>query len=122
MRREPVAHIWDAAEAARLIVSFADGRTKTEFTGDLLLRSAIERQFEVLGEAFTRLRRDDPDAARRVPELDRVIGMRNVIAHEYGAIDYDILWAATINSMAPLRAPLEAMLEESGPAPTVRDS
>lgn len=95
MQPEAGAHLWDAAGAARLVCEFAGGTTESTFNADLLIRSAIERQLEVLGEALNRLRRVDPDTAARVPDLDKVIGMRNVIAHEYGHIDYEIVWHAT---------------------------
>lgn len=85
MRPEAGAHLWDAAEAARLVYEFADGETEADFTSDLVIRSAIERQLEIVGEALNRLRRDDADTAARVPGLDRIVGTRNIIAHEYGA-------------------------------------
>lgn len=54
MRPEAGAHLWDAAEAAKNI--------------------------ELLGEALNGQRRDDPETAARVPGLDKIIGMRNIIA------------------------------------------
>ncbi|SEB94691.1 Uncharacterized conserved protein, contains HEPN domain [Paramicrobacterium humi] len=95
MRPEVGAHLWDTVEAARLVHEFASGKTEKEFNSDVLMRSAIERQLEVLGEALNRLRRDDPETAARVPDLEKIAGMRNVIAHEYGSIDYEIVWRAT---------------------------
>lgn len=94
MRPEAGAHLWDAAEATKLAHEFASGRTKDEFNSDLLVRSAIERQLEILGEALNRLRRVDAGTADRVPDLDKIIGMRNVIAHEYGEIDYEVVGEA----------------------------
>lgn len=84
MRPEAGAHLWDAAEAARLVHEFARGTTEAEFNSDPVIRSATERQLEVLGEALNRLRRDDAGTAARVPDLDKIVGMRNIIAHEYG--------------------------------------
>lgn len=59
------AHLWDAAEATRLVHEFAHDKTETEFSSDPLIRSAIERQLEILGEALNRIRRDDADTAAR---------------------------------------------------------
>ncbi len=51
MRPEVGAHLWNAAEAARLVQEVADGMTEVEFISDLLIRSAIERQLEIPREA-----------------------------------------------------------------------
>ena len=92
MHPEAGAHLWDAAEAAKLVHEFARGKTHADLISDLVVRSAVERQLEILGESLNRLRRDDADTAARVPELDRIVGMRNILAHEYGDIDYEIVW------------------------------
>lgn len=113
MRREAGAHLWDAAEAAKLVHEFALGKTEASFNSDLIVRSAIERQLEILGEALKRLRRDDIDTAARVPGLDRIVGMRNVLAHEYGYIDYEILWRATTNEIPNLIPILNQLVDEA---------
>lgn len=46
-----------------------------EFTGDSMRRSAVERQFEVLGDALDRVRRADSETSRRIPDLARVMGL-----------------------------------------------
>lgn len=113
MQREAGAHLWDAAEAARLVHEFGRGTTEVDFNADLLLRSAIERQLEVLGEALNRLRRDDADTAARVPDLDKIVGMRNIIAHEYGRIDYEIVWHAASTGIPALIPVLDELVEEA---------
>lgn len=100
-------------EAARLVNEFARGRTAADFTSDLVVRSAVERQLEILGEALNRLRRDDPDTAARVHDLDRIIGMRNVLAHQYGDIDYEIVWRATTTGVPALIPVLDELVEEA---------
>lgn len=113
MRPESGAHLWDAAEAAKLVREFAHGKTEAEFNADLVIRSAIERQLEILGEALKRLRRDDSDTAARVPGLDRIVGMRNILAHEYGSIDYEILWRATTTEIPALLPILTQLVHEA---------
>lgn len=113
MQPKAGAHLWDAAEAAKLVQDFARGKTEAEFTSDLIIRSAIERQLEVLGEALNRLRRDDADTAARVPELDRIVGMRNILAHEYGDIDYEIVWQAVTMGVPSLLPILDELVEEA---------
>ncbi|MBM9462399.1 DUF86 domain-containing protein [Aeromicrobium sp. YIM 150415] len=113
MRRESPAHVWDAVESATAVRTFVAGRTESEFLSDLLLRSAVERQLEILGEALNRLRQIDPETATRIPDLRRIIGMRNVIAHEYGTVDYEIVWSAVTTRVPELIGFLQSLLEEA---------
>ncbi|TDE92626.1 DUF86 domain-containing protein [Occultella glacieicola] len=94
--------------------------TKEQFFADLLLRSAVERQLEVLGEALVRLRHDDLETADRIPNLHKMIGMRNVIAHEYGDIDYETVWAVVTKYIGPLIADLDHPAGRGWPAVVAR--
>lgn len=60
MRRDPKSLLWDAREAAAAIDTMTAGKSFADFDSDLVLRSAVERQFEILGEALNRLDRLDP--------------------------------------------------------------
>jgi len=122
MRPETAAYIWDAKQAAEAVNAFVEGKVQSEFVEDLLLRSAVERQLEILGEALGRLRASDPNTAARVRDIDRIIAMRNVIAHEYGDIDYEILWVAVNHRIPEVLATLGALLQEAGPAPETRET
>jgi len=113
MRPEAGAHLWDAAEAAKLVQRFIEGLSEDDFTSDLVVRSAVERQLELLGESLNRLRRDDAETATRVPDVEKIIGMRNVLAHEYGDIDYEIVWRAATVSVAALIPVLDELVGEA---------
>ncbi|MBI5161484.1 MAG: DUF86 domain-containing protein [Micrococcales bacterium] len=116
MRPKAGAHLWDAAEAAKNIRTVAEGKARNDLDNDLIIRSAIERLIELLGEALNRLRRDDPETAARVPGFDKVIGMRNILAHEYGDIDYEIVWSAVTNRVPELIVVLDELVAEAMPS------
>jgi hypothetical protein len=69
MRRDPRAYLWDVREAADAIASFMQGRGFDAYAGDLMLRSAVERQLAIIGEALSQLARVDQGLAARIPEL-----------------------------------------------------
>jgi uncharacterized protein with HEPN domain len=79
MRRDPRAYLWDVREAADAISSFVRARSFTDYSTDLMLRSAVERQFAIIGEALSQLSRVAPELAPRFPELRRVVAFRNVL-------------------------------------------
>lgn len=116
MRPDSAAFLWDALDAVKAVRDFTAGADFEGYAGDLKLRSAVERQFEILGEALNNLRKTDPDTAARVPEVEKIIGMRNVIAHEYGSVDQVLLWAAVERRVPRLIDVLTALLAEADEA------
>lgn len=96
MQADADKYVWDAKEAARRIPRFAAGRTVDEYRADDLLRSAIERQFTVLGEALARLRQVDAATAARITDLPRAVARRNVLVHGYAEIDDDVVGVSSV--------------------------
>lgn len=74
MQHDPRAWLWDVGKAAESIVAFVQDRDFAGYAADLMLRSAVERQFEIVGEALSNLAREAPEIAARLPELRPAIG------------------------------------------------
>lgn len=100
----------DALQACRAIQTFLEGKTLDDYEADLLLRSAVERQFEIIGEALSHAEAIDPDLSRRLPELRRIVGLRNRIIHGYDSVDDELLWQITQTYVLALARQLEALL------------
>lgn len=63
-----------------------------------MLRAAVERKLEIVGEALTVFPRLDPVTAATIAELPLAIRMRSSLAHDYGAVDDQIVWdVATVH-------------------------
>ena len=60
MKDEVLAHLHDIAQAGKAVKTFVAGRTFDHYTSDEQLRSAVERKFQIMGEALNRIRRDEP--------------------------------------------------------------
>lgn len=112
MPRDARAYLADALAAARLVAQFLSGRTFAEYQTDPLLRSAVERQFEIVGEALARLSRVHPDLATRVPDVRRIVDFRNVLAHGYATIDDAVVWQAANRNLPPLVAALAELIAQ----------
>ncbi len=111
MQRDPRAYLWDARRAGALVVEFVAERSWADYEADALLRSAVERQFEILGEALSQLGRRAPHLAAGVPDLPRIVAFRNLLIHGYAAIDDRLVWEVATERTAPLLAVLDNLLE-----------
>ena len=78
MQRDPKSLLWDAHEAAEVIAAVTAGKSFAEFDRDIVLRSAVERQFEIIGEALAQLARIDAAMAQKVVDAIKAEGGRAV--------------------------------------------
>jgi uncharacterized protein with HEPN domain len=113
---EAAKYLWDAERAAERIARFTSGRSFDDYLEDEMMRAAVERQFEIIGEAFAGLRRADPAAAACIPDLPRIVAFRNVLIHGYATIDARLVWGVVENDLGRLRAAITQLLG-SAPGP-----
>jgi len=113
LRRDPKSLLWDAREAAELIAAVTGSKTFDEFDRDVVLRSAVERQFEIVGEALAQLERLDAATAARIPDLREIVGLRNLLIHGYAFVDRARVWQVVAENLPQLCALLVALLAES---------
>lgn len=111
----PKSLLWDAREAADAIGAMTAGKSFEDFDSDIVLRSAVERQFEIIGEALSQLRRVDAASAAAVPDIAEIIAFRNVLIHGYAMIDRARVWQVVKQDLPRLRATLAAMLDAPDP-------
>ena len=78
--------------AAELLQEFTTDKSFVEYTENVLLRSATERQFEIIGEAVSKLARLDAITASRITEYQRIVSFRNFLIHQYFAVDDELVW------------------------------
>ncbi|MEM9478608.1 MAG: HepT-like ribonuclease domain-containing protein [Verrucomicrobiota bacterium] len=107
MTEQTLKHLFDALEAARHIVAFSAKKTYEDFCADELLSSAIERKFEIIGEALTRVRNKKPEDLEIISEWTAIIGFRNILAHGYDHVDEAVVWGIVENQIPPLILELE---------------
>ena len=81
MPHEARALLEDMRLAAERIAQFTAGKTLADYTGDAMVRSAVERQFEIVGEAASRLLRLDASYVDKITDVRRIIAFRNILIH-----------------------------------------
>ncbi len=112
MERDTRAYLWDAKAAADAIAEFTDGKTIEDYKADAMLRSAVERKFEIVGEALGQLARHDREAAEKVPDHERIVAFRNLLIHGYAVVDNETVWTVVETELPRLREVLAELLGE----------
>ena len=108
--------LWDMLTAARAVASFVTDRNFEQYERDLLLRSAVERQIEIIGEAARRITRAFRDQRPEIP-WPRIMGQRHVLAHDYGEIEHDRIWRVATLHIPVLMGQLEPLVPMPPPDP-----
>jgi uncharacterized protein with HEPN domain len=111
LEEKDAAYLLDMLTAAQAVVRYVAGKTLANYVGDEILRDAVERRVEVIGEAAGNVSKACKDANPHIP-WRKIIAQRNVLAHDYGDIDHEVLWrVATVhvpdllNLLCPLLPP-----------------
>jgi len=104
--------LFDVAESSRSILGWCVDRTFSDYGADRQFRRAVEREFEIIGEALGRLERSDAAIAERIKELPRIISFRNRIIHGYDTVDDATVWGIIEGHLPTLLEQTDALLRE----------
>jgi uncharacterized protein with HEPN domain len=105
----------DIRDAAAFILAVTQGKTLEDYSEERLLRQAIERNFEIIGEAVGRLARNDPETASRLSEHERIVAFRNVLIHGYDLVDDELVWDTIRTKLPILLSEVEELLMAESP-------
>jgi uncharacterized protein with HEPN domain len=111
MQLEAKKHLYDIQQAAERIAEFTAGKQLEDCRRQAMLRAAVERQFEIIGEALARLARLDEALAARITHHRRIIAFRNILIHGYADVDDRLVWDVVESSLPVLRREVKSLLE-----------
>ncbi|MGA2260725.1 MAG: HepT-like ribonuclease domain-containing protein [Acidobacteriota bacterium] len=106
------SYLWDMLQAARLVVTFVRGVTLDEYCDNQMLRMAVERALEILGEAANRVSGNYRSAHGEIP-WRQIIAQRNVLVHEYGEVDDERIWNLVVHQVPVLYELLTRLVPEA---------
>lgn len=109
MDNEIKKYLYDISESINSIESFiGEKRDFNDYLNDKMLRRAVEREFEIIGEAMNRLIKLDSDI--RISSTRQIISMRNRVIHGYDKIDDEIIWGTIVRHLPILKTEIEKLL------------
>jgi uncharacterized protein with HEPN domain len=103
-------HLFDILEAAEEIETFVQGMDFDAYQKNIVTQRAVERDFEIIGEALNRIRKIDEEFLEKISEHHRIIGFRNILIHGYDVIDEMIVWKAIENHLPILLKEIKDIL------------
>ena len=113
------SYLWDMLQASREIAEFTRDVRLATYLQDRKLQLAVERALEIIGEAASRVTPAFRDAHPEIP-WRKIIAQRNVLSHEYGEIEHELVWEIVSDHLPALIAQIEPLLppppkDSSGP-------
>jgi uncharacterized protein with HEPN domain len=103
------AYLWDIVEAAEAIQGYIAGLDLVRYAQDRQVRSAVERELEIIGEAARRLSVEFRSQHPEVPWTS-IVAQRNALAHEYQRIEHARIWKVITESLPQLEQGLRPLL------------
>lgn len=110
MNKQARKRLFDTIQACRAIEQFTSNTLFDGYLANAMMRSAVERQIEIVGESLNLALQADPSLDEQIPEAHRIIGMRNRIIHGYESVDDMIVWDVVQTKITPLRIQLEQLI------------
>jgi len=112
MPRDPRVYLADIEAACTAIAEAVSSLNFPGYCASRLVRSAVEREFIIIGEAVLRLSAVAPDLYARITRARRIIDFRNRLTHEYPTVDDELVWAIVERDVPVLACETKAPLEE----------
>jgi uncharacterized protein with HEPN domain len=112
MRPEVRKLVEDMQKACGLIVRFTAGKSLTDYSQDDMLRSAVERQFEIVGEALSQASKLDPGLTIAISDTRSIIDFRNILAHGYSVVKHDTVWGIVQGNLPVLIKEIDQLLNQ----------
>jgi uncharacterized protein with HEPN domain len=112
MQRDARKYLYDIDQAATLIEQFTAGASFARYQTEAMLRAAVEREFEIIGEALSQLARHHPTLVTRISEHRRIIAFRNILIHRYADVDDRLVWDFVETKLPILKREVEALRGE----------
>lgn len=104
-------YLYDIQQASQLITDFIQGESFASYQTNLMLKSAVERQFITIGEALSKVLKRSPDLNEQISDARKIIDFRNVLTHGYTNISDAVVWDILQTNLPKLIQEVDHLLE-----------
>lgn len=111
MKKDQRVYVAHMVESINLVLDAIAGMDRKTFKQNIHTQDAVLRRIQVIGESVKRLSEETRNKAPGVP-WQQMIGMRNILVHDYLGIDMDTVWDTATVDLGKIKISLEAMLKE----------
>ena len=113
MNPEARTFVQDILRHAEIIQTILADKTFDDYNNDIILRSAVEGQFSIIGEAMRALAEHEPSIAAKITDHQRIIAFRNILIHRYSRVDDEIVWDIAHSYLPTLINEVTDLLEQA---------
>lgn len=111
MQPRQAAYLLDILHSVQAITNYTAGYGPEQFLRDSKTQDAVLRRLLVAGEAAARLTQETRDQFPEIP-FQKIVGMRNRVVHDYGQVDFEIIWETIENHLPLLLEQLQLFFAE----------
>ena len=110
MNDETRKNLIDILQTAEEIQNFINGMDFDTYQNTPVTKRAVERDFEIIGEALNRIKNTNYEILEKISEHHRIIGFRNILIHGYDIVDETIVWQAAAKHLPILIGEVKEIL------------
>ncbi|HZY61348.1 MAG TPA: HepT-like ribonuclease domain-containing protein [Edaphobacter sp.] len=111
-QRELKLYLWDIRRAGEDILHFTKGKELVDYLQDPMLCAAVERKFEIIGEALSQAERLYPELRGLIDDSRQIIAFRNRVIHGYASLENRLVWSIVQVYLQPLLKQVETLLAD----------
>jgi uncharacterized protein with HEPN domain len=112
MPKDETVYLRHIRDSIKLIESYVAGLSEDEFSEQSMVRDAVIRQLEIIGEAAKRTGEENRAAESSIP-WKSIAGLRDKLIHEYFGVDVAAVWGTVTQDLEPLKLAVERLLQRS---------
>ncbi len=110
MQPEIRKYLYDVCQACEALLGFVRDKSVEDYNADLLLRSAVERQLMIMGEALNQAGKIDPNLPHTISNIRQIVNLRNVIVHGYATVENETIWGIVQEDVPDLHEQVKILL------------
>lgn len=110
MQPETRKYLYDVCQACEGLLGFTEGKNLEDYKAELLLRSGVERQLMIIGEALSQAEKIDSNVSKTISNIRQIVNLRNVIVHGYSTIENETIWGILQEHIPKLHEEVKILL------------